>query len=115
NRAKARQSTERNEMTDDDLLPDWDRDDDARRAGLDARLCDMLRAHLADYPLWQRTAPALADDLTANDEVLTMLSRVSVLVDNLAILAYGGRQEAIDALTADLAQLRRIAMKGAGQ
>jgi hypothetical protein len=96
-------------MTDD---AEWDRDP-ATRAGLDARLQDMLLQHTACDLRWARTVMGLAGDLVASDSVPEMLTSVCVLIDNLAVWAYGGRQEAIDRFTADLAQLRAIAAKGA--
>lgn len=101
-------------MHEDALLPEWDRDPE-KRAGLDARLQDMVLQHIADDPLWPRTTMGLADDLVSNDEVPEMLSSVCTLICNMAVWLYGGRQEAIDRFTADLAQLRAIAIKGAGE
>ena len=92
-------------------LPDWDRDDLAKRAGLDARLADMVVQHLDDDPLWSQTVRGLAQDLTAADEVTDALASVSVIVANMAVGMHGGRAEAIAAFRTDLAQLRRIAMK----
>ena len=99
----------------DELLPDWDRDDHSKRAGLDARLQDMVVQHLANDPLWPTTVTGLADDLVANDEVREMLPRACIVIENLAIWMYGGRQAAIDRFTSDLAQLRAIAMKGVAE
>lgn len=99
-------------MTDDALIPGWDRDP-AKRAGLDARLQDMLLQHTANDPLWAGTVTALAEDLVSADQIPAMLSSVCVYIENLAIWAYGGREEAIDRFRADLAQLRTIAIKGA--
>ncbi len=100
-------------MDHNDLQPDWDRDDLSRRAALDARLQAMLIEHLADDPLWPRTMTGLEHDLVEHDEVLAMLNRFCVVVENQAILLYGGRQEALDAFKRNLVQLRHIATKGA--
>ena len=101
-------------MHDAELLPDWDADDHSHRASLDARLAEVIVGHLDNDPLWPNTVTVLADDLTANDEVREMLSRICVLVENFAVWMYGGRDEAIGRFKADLDQLRRIAaMRGA--
>lgn len=101
-----------------EFIPDWDAsgDDLSRRAALDARLQDMIVQHLADDPMYPRTATSLASDLVEHDEVLAMLNRFSVVVENQAILLHNGsRQEALDAFRRDLVTLRRIATKGAGE
>ena len=41
-----------------------------------------------------------------------MLNRINIAVCNMAVGAYGGQQEAIDAFRTNLAQLRRIALEG---
>jgi hypothetical protein len=80
-------------MTDDWMLPDWDRPDLLKRAGLDARLQEMIVQHLDNDPTWAQTVRGLADDLTADDKVREMLARFCVVVENL--WSYG-RQEAVE-------------------
>ena len=93
--------------------PDWDRDDLSRRAAFDARLQSLIIEHLADDPMFPRTITNLASDLTEHDEVLAMLNRFCVVIENQAIMLHGGRQEALDAFRRDLVQLRAIATEGA--
>ena len=100
-------------MDHNDLQPDWARDDLSRRAAFDARLQDMIVQHLADDPLWPRTVTGLAADLVEHDEVLAMLNRFCLVIENQAIYMHGGRQEALDAFKQNLAELRRIATTGA--
>ena len=102
-------------MNYDELLPDWDAEDLPKRAGLDSRLQDMLLQCLDNDPAYPGTVSGLADDLFHADEVRTMLHRISTATCNMAIGMYGGRQEAIDAFRANLAQLRRIALEGADE
>ena len=99
-------------MDANDWMPDWEVDDLSRRAALDARLQAMVVEHLADDPTWPRTITGLAADLIEGDEVLAALSRLCAVIENMAVLLYGGRREAIDAFRRDLATLRRIATKG---
>ena len=98
-------------MNDDALLPEWD-SNPAKTAAIDARLQEIMLQHIANDPRWVRTVMALANDLTAFDQVPEMLSAVCRYVTNLAIWSYG-RQEAVDRFTADLQQLRAIAVKDA--
>src|SRR6476646_9601826 len=95
--------------------PDWDRDDLAKRAPLDARLADMVAQHLDDDPMWASTVKGFADDLVDNDEVRELLASVCVVVATLTVYCHRGRAEAIQALKNDCAQLRRIAAKGADE
>ena len=99
-------------MYEEELLPEWDRDP-VKRAGLDARLQDMFVQHTDNDPRWADTVVNLADDLVSCDQVVAALSSVCTYVDNMAILFYGGRDEAIARFNSDLAQLRKIAAKGA--
>jgi hypothetical protein len=98
-------------MNDDALLPDWDRDP-ATRAGLEARLQEMLLQHTADDPRWPQTVAALAEDLVSCDQVAEALSSVCTYVDNLVVYHLGGRQEAVDRFASDLEQLCALAAKG---
>jgi hypothetical protein len=96
----------------DELLPDWDAEDLPHRAGLDSRLQAMFLEHLDNDPAYMSTVCGIADDLVNADQVRTALHRVSIAVCNIAIGAYGGRREAIDAFSANLTALRRIALEG---
>jgi hypothetical protein len=99
-------------MNDDALLPEWDRDP-GKTAAIDARLQEIVLQHIANDPHWVRTVMALADDLLAFDQVPEMLSSICTFITNLAIWTYG-QQEAVARFTADLQQLRAIAIKEAG-
>ncbi len=96
-----------------EMVPDWDADDISRRAAFDARLQSLIIEHLADDPLWPRTVTSLASDLVEHDEVLAMVNRFILVIENQAILLYGGRREALDAFKRDLITLRAIASRGA--
>ena len=96
----------------DEFVPDWDAEDLSKRAGLDARLQAMFIEHLDNDPMYPYTVSGLADDVVAADQVRAMLNRINIAVCNMAVGAYGGRQEAIDAFRTNLAQLRRIALEG---
>jgi hypothetical protein len=65
--------------------------------------------------MYVSTVCGLADDLVNADQVRTALHRVATAVCNIAVGAYGGRQEALDAFRQNLAQLRRIALEGASE
>ena len=95
-----------------EMLPDWDRDDLSKRAGLDARLCDMLVQAVDNDPQYSHTVTALADDLVANDEVRAMLFTFTTLVVNDALFHCDSREEVIERFKTNRAQLREIAMRG---
>lgn len=107
-------STEEEQVMTDDL-PDWDVEDLPQRAGLDARLQDMLVQHLDNDPAYPATVCGLADDLVHADQVRTALHRVATAVCNIAVGAYGSREAALTVFRTNLAQLRRIALSGADE
>ena len=102
-------------MHEDAQLPEWDTDDPGGRAAMDARLQDLALQAIENDPRWPHTLMALSEDLVNLDQVPEMLSSVCTIVVNMAIWTYGGRDEAIERFKSDLAQLRRIASKEAGQ
>ena len=98
-------------MHEDALLPDWDRDP-RKGAALDARLQALIIEHTDDDPRWGDTLMALSDDVASADQVPEAMAGFCRYITNLVLYVYGGRQEAVAAMTDCLNQLRRIAIEG---
>jgi hypothetical protein len=98
-------------MHEDALLPDWDRDW-RKNAALDARLQELIVQHTDADPRWGDTLLALSNDVASADQVPEAFAGFCRYITNLVIYMYGGKTEAVEAMTDCLKQLRRIAVEG---